>query len=99
LRLDVGAAPPAAAAPARYRLSLEVAEAGPLGLNLEDTEGAGSLTVRGVAAGGLGERAGVRAGDRLVALRGASTLGWTMDDYAAQFMGPRPLALDLEREA
>ena len=60
--------------------------------------GSGLLYVRSLTAGGLGERAGLRLGDELVAMRGASTQGWDRNTIVAQFRGPRPLALEVLRE-
>ena len=77
----------------RCRVVVEVFESGPLGVDFDARAIDGGLFyVRGVTAGGLGERAGLRVGDELVAMRGASTQGWDRGAVIAQFRGPRPLA-------
>jgi hypothetical protein len=93
------AAWPPAAVPARSppaRVSVNVDGSGPLGADFVCGEG-GAFHVRSLVAGGLGERAGLRVGDEVVAMRGASTHGWGRGDYAAQFSGPRPLSLEVLR--
>lgn len=80
------------------RVSLEVSESGPLGVDFDARAGSGLFYVRSLTAGGLGERAGLRLGDELVAMRGASTQGWDRNAIVAQFRGPRPLALEVLRE-
>jgi hypothetical protein len=76
---------------------ITVDSAGPLGVDFALSEG-GAFRVRSLVAGGLGERAGLRVGDEMVAMRGASTRGWKRADYIAQFSGPRPLGLEVQRD-
>lgn len=91
---------PAAAAPAppsaRRRLGVAVAPGipGPGGLPLVD----GGLPVGGVDAGSLAEAAGIRAGDRIVAVNGTAVTDLDAPALAALFGGHERLELDLLRD-
>lgn len=89
---------PAAAspAPARRRLGIAVAPGapGPGGLPLVD----GGLPVGGVDAGSLAEAAGIRAGDRIVAVNGTAVTDLDAPGLGALFGGHDRLEIDLLRD-
>lgn len=70
---------------AEVRLDLPVAVAGRVGVAAEPGEGA--LVVVGLAPDGPGARAGLRVGDRIVAVDGLATTGWSTADFVARAIG------------
>lgn len=59
------------------------------GLGIQIAERDGWVTVIAPLPGTPAERAGVKAGDRIIAVEGQSTEGWTADDAVKVLRGPR----------
>jgi predicted metalloprotease with PDZ domain len=71
---------------------------GPLGIFFDDRSS--SVIVERVEPGSIAERAGLRAGDRIVSVNGLTIRVRVNFDMAAMtFEGGRPLRLDIERDS
>jgi carboxyl-terminal processing protease len=66
------------------------------GLGVQIAKRAGWITVINPLPGTPGERAGLRAGDQIIEVDGASTKGWTEDEAVAALRGPKGAPVDIK---
>ena len=69
-----------------------------LGVRFRGVPGGTVLTVAGFDSNSLGQQAGLRAGDVLVAINGRPTGEYSMADLRTLFGGAEPLLLEIERD-
>ena len=85
--------------PDRLRLLTESTSGHYAGVGIQMDLRDGWITVVAPVAGGPAERAGIRTGDRIVAVEGKSTAGWTADEASKALRGApgTPINLSIER--